>query len=328
MVGSGLWVSHLVVTLVERSSTSPLRTESPLDEGLSPTEKPHSIRRQPCQRSPHTLGTQPLAAELRKVAATWSRSQHRLVVLAAEFADSAEWVLDGSPTAAHWLAAVADVEACTTREWIRIGRLLRSLPATADAFQTGRLSYTKVRTLTRIATTDNETELVAIAEAVPASQLGRELAAWLNQNSSPEDIEDLHRRQRSIKWRTDPDGMVTFTLRLPPLLAGTLIAMLTTLVMRSTRRPPAVQTRPQTAIPPWPNNTSTRSRRSSPTGPAPSTPKSSSTFALTAPPSTTAPPSPPRSLNTSPYNQTQHTIIEELQLRCAPCHQNRHRTTE
>ena len=40
-----------------------------------------------------------------------------------------------------------------------------------------------------------------------------------------------------MKWRTDPDGMVTFTLRLPPLLAGTLIAMLTTLVMGSTRRP-------------------------------------------------------------------------------------------
>ncbi len=30
--------------------------------------------------------------------------------LAAQFADSAEWVLDGSPTAAHWLASVADVE--------------------------------------------------------------------------------------------------------------------------------------------------------------------------------------------------------------------------
>ena len=86
------------------------------------------------------LGTQSLAAELREVAAIWSQSQHRLVVLAAEFADSAEWVLDGSPTAAQWLAAVADVEACTTREWIRIGRLLRSLPATADAFDTGRLS--------------------------------------------------------------------------------------------------------------------------------------------------------------------------------------------
>jgi len=39
----------------------------------------------------------------------------------------------------------------------------------------------------------------------------------------------------SIKWRTEPDGMVTFTLRLPPLLAGALIAFLTAWVM--TNRP-------------------------------------------------------------------------------------------
>ncbi|MFV2040342.1 MAG: hypothetical protein ACC660_08860, partial [Acidimicrobiales bacterium] len=48
-----------------------------------------------------------LSARLRDAAAVWARSQHQLVVLAAEFADSAEWVLDGSPTPAHWLAAVA-----------------------------------------------------------------------------------------------------------------------------------------------------------------------------------------------------------------------------
>ena len=39
-----------------------------------------------------------------------------------------------------------------------------------------------------------------------------------------------------MRWRTDPDGMVTFTLRLPPLLAGMLIAMVTTIVMRTTSR--------------------------------------------------------------------------------------------
>ncbi|MGI9616882.1 MAG: hypothetical protein ACR2QO_28460, partial [Acidimicrobiales bacterium] len=71
-----------------------------------------------------------LSGEVRRHAAAWARSQYQLVVVAAEFADSGEWALDGSPTAAHWLATVADVETCTTREWIRIGRCLRVLPAT------------------------------------------------------------------------------------------------------------------------------------------------------------------------------------------------------
>ena len=48
-------------------------------------------------------GTRPLAAALTETAKRWADSQHQLVTLAAEFADSNEWVLE-SPTAAHWLA--------------------------------------------------------------------------------------------------------------------------------------------------------------------------------------------------------------------------------
>ncbi len=58
--------------------------------------------------------TGPLSAELVEVTGRWSESQHRIVGLAATFADSTEWV--------------------------RIGRQLRDLPATADAFDAGRLS--------------------------------------------------------------------------------------------------------------------------------------------------------------------------------------------
>ena len=51
--------------------------------------------------------------------------------------------------------------------------------------------------------------------------------------TDPAELDAHHQRRRSVKWRTEPDGMVTFTLRLPPLLAGTLIAVLTAMVMRS-----------------------------------------------------------------------------------------------
>lgn len=180
-----------------------------------------------------TRSTGPLSSQLLGTIDVWSTSQHSLIITAARFADSAEWILAGSPTPAHWLAAVADVEACTAREWIRIGRQLRRLPATATAFQTGAISYSKVRALTRIATPDNEHEVLQIALETTAGELGRALAAWVNRNSDPEDLAAHHQRLRSVKWRTEPDGMVTFTLRLPPLLAGTLIAFLTAWVMRS-----------------------------------------------------------------------------------------------
>ena len=183
---------------------------------------------------PPVSSTGPLSKELLEVADVWARSQHQLVVLAARFAASAEWVRTGSPTAAHWLATAADVEVCTAREWVRIGAKLLGLPAIAAAFAAGTISYSKVRALTRIATVENESELVGLALKVPAGDLRRVLAAWTTRTSDPDELAAHQRRQRSVRWRQEPDGMVTFWLRLPPWVAGTLIAWLTSWVM--TRR--------------------------------------------------------------------------------------------
>ena len=160
-----------------------------------------------------------------------------MVELAAAFDDSAEWVLAGSPSAAHWLAAMADVEVCTAREWVRIGHQLHDLPAMAKAFAAGRLSYSKVRTLTRIARAENEAELLAIALQHPAGHLGSALAAWLMRNSDDDDLDRHQHRSRSVRWRLESDGMTVFTLRLPPVLAAALIAWLTTWIMTTRRRP-------------------------------------------------------------------------------------------
>jgi len=162
----------------------------------------------------------PLGRRLRRVIGVWAYSQHRLVVLAAEFADSGEWAADGSPTPAHWLAAMADVETCTAREWIRIGRQLEQLPAIGAAFADGTLSYSKVRALTRVADPDNETELLALAMDVSAGELGSVLAAWLTVTCDPEQLEQHQHQARSVKWRTEPDGLVTFHFAATPAASG------------------------------------------------------------------------------------------------------------
>ena len=175
----------------------------------------------------------PLADRLRNLTDAYATVHYQLVCAAAELADSEVWALEGSPTPAHWLATVADVEECTSREWIRIGRLLRELPHIADAFEARRLSYSKVRTLTRVATADNEQELIELADGVPASQLTMVLARWMHNTWEPAAVEDYQHQHRSVRWRTEPDGMTTFTLRLPPHIAAILITLLTTMVMRS-----------------------------------------------------------------------------------------------
>lgn len=184
-------------------------------------------------------GTRPrtLTDQLESVIDNWATSQYELVTLAAAFAKSPEWILTGAPTPAHWLAASADVQPCTAREWIRIGKHLTQLPAIDTALRTREISYSKARTLTRLATPENETELLNIAKTTTAANLTQALAAWLHKTKAPEDIAAYQHQQRSVKWRTEPDGMITFTLRLPPLLAGLLITILTTYIMTTRPRP-------------------------------------------------------------------------------------------
>jgi hypothetical protein len=170
---------------------------------------------------------------LNEALTTWSTSQRTVIGLAADFAESGEWMATSSVSAAHWIASVADIEVSTAREWIRVGRRLRSLPVLAELFEADALSYSKVRTLSRLATPENERELAAIAADVPAGQLPRAIAAWLHRTSADAELERHQHEQRSVTWRNEPDGMVTFTARLPPLVAGVLISRLTTHVMRT-----------------------------------------------------------------------------------------------
>ena len=178
-----------------------------------------------------------LRREMREQCRQWATAQRRLVVLAAELDHSGEWALDGAATCAHWLAEALDVEVCTSREWLRIGHALEQLPAIAGAFASGHVSYSKVRALTRVATTATEAELLAVAASVPAGRLGATLATWLQRRERPEDTEARHQGARSFRWWTEADGMVVGSFRLPPYQAATVTTPVELAVRRGDFRP-------------------------------------------------------------------------------------------
>jgi hypothetical protein len=165
-------------------------------------------------------------------AAHWSTAQRRLVHLVAELDQSGEWALDGSPTCAHWIAAALDIEVCTAREWLRVGRALTLLPRVDGLFETGDLSYSKVRAVTRVATAENETELCEIALREPAGRLANALAAWLLRHETPAETEARQRRTTYLTTRAAPDGMVAGWFRLPPLGGGIVLAAIDAAVRR------------------------------------------------------------------------------------------------
>jgi hypothetical protein len=163
----------------------------------------------------------------------WSSGQHELVRLVAALDESGEWAADGAATCAHWVADALDVEVCTAREWVRIGRALADLPLVDEAFAARRLSYSKVRTITRVATPDTEAELCRLAERIPASRLACSLATWQARRETPEATERRHQAGRRLGWRVDIDGMVVGSYRLPPAEAAVLHSAVDAMVRNS-----------------------------------------------------------------------------------------------
>jgi hypothetical protein len=111
--------------------------------------------------------------------------------------------------------------------------VLRELPAIASAFESRRLSYSKVRALSRVATPVNEGELCGIAERVPAGRLAHALSAWLQRHEAPEDTERRHARATGVTRRLEPDGMGVTILRLPPVAHAALGAAIDAKVLVS-----------------------------------------------------------------------------------------------
>ena len=93
---------------------------------------------------------------------------------------------------------------------------LATLDEVDAAFAAGRVSYSKVRALTRVATPETQGELSELAEHVPAGRLGHALAAWQMRQETPEETESRQRAKMALWWHSDADGMAVIDGATPP----------------------------------------------------------------------------------------------------------------
>ncbi|HXU00358.1 MAG TPA: DUF222 domain-containing protein [Polyangia bacterium] len=114
-----------------------------------------------------------LADEIAVLAAQVDVGTHRLLTCIRRFDESEEWGHQGARTCADWLAWRIGLAPGAAREKVRVARALGRFPAIDAAMASGRLSYAKVRALTRVATPTNEARLVEIALAATGAQLER-----------------------------------------------------------------------------------------------------------------------------------------------------------
>jgi hypothetical protein len=163
-----------------------------------------------------------LGEEIASLALHISAATYRLLVLLREFDERAGWGC-GFRSCAHWLAWRTSTDLGSAREKVRVARALNDLPHLAEAMQTGRLSYSKVRALTRVATPANEHELLHFAAAGTTAHVERLVRAYrsLDRRAALERDNQRH-LARYLRVHTDEDGMVVLHARLEPE-AGALV---------------------------------------------------------------------------------------------------------
>jgi hypothetical protein len=141
---------------------------------------------------------------------------YRMLVLVREFDDRFGWKKWSFKTCAEWLAWRGDMSLSAAREKVRAAHALKSLPAISAAFEQGRLSYSKVRALTRVAHMHDEDLLLAYALNATVARV--EERCRQIRNVAPESAHHVRRvwGSRSLTmWRDEGRGLMRFTVEVP-----------------------------------------------------------------------------------------------------------------
>ena len=179
-----------------------------------PTPYPENSLERSLQRRARSAELEP---QIIKLAGEINAADYRFLKLLAEFDDNHGWWGDGIKSFAHWLNYMIGLNEVVAREKVRVARALTDLPLIDEAFRLGKLSYSKVRAITRIGTPNNQDFLLQIAEYGTASHIEHLARKYrLCQRLDAEvDPDELWKKDRAFYYRIDEDGMYLFEGRLP-----------------------------------------------------------------------------------------------------------------
>src|SRR5881409_3494957 len=157
-----------------------------------------------------------LGDEIAELSAHLEAAIARLLDLIREF-DAREGWANGFRSCAAWLSWRVGFAPGAAREHVRVARALGTLPLLSEALGHGKLSYAKVRELTRVATPETEERLLAVGLAGTAEHVERIVRGWRRVDRKAEAQEASRRhRHRALHVYHDEDGTVRIRGRLAP----------------------------------------------------------------------------------------------------------------
>ncbi|HEX2297809.1 MAG TPA: DUF222 domain-containing protein, partial [Pseudonocardiaceae bacterium] len=253
---------------------------------------------------PEARSIRDLETELLSLAGHIAAAECRFLQALAEFDDRGGWAGPGVRSCAHWLSWRAGMSLRTATDYLRVAHALPRLPRITEAFAVGRISYSKVRALTRVVGTDTAA-LTRIAAAIAAGEpelrhltvadveTAEQVLLKLAQSGTASHVETVvtavRRRQtspadaaarRGLSWHWDDDGCLVLRGRFTPDAGAALIAAIEAQLSEAAADTPA----PDTPAPVAASATAASPTAASPTAASPVAASPAAASPVAAPP--------------------------------------------
>jgi hypothetical protein len=163
-----------------------------------------------------SLSTAELVDRITTLAGHLNAANYRFLAMIAELDRRKGWAEWGVKSCAHWLNFKCGIGLGAAREKIRVALALEHLPRVAQAMAAGRLSYAKVREITRVANAANEDYLLNIGLCGTASHVSHLVRGYRRALDAEElTREAIQQRDQCLWFYTEPDGSMSIRGRLP-----------------------------------------------------------------------------------------------------------------
>ena len=170
-----------------------------------------------------TLSDDDLEKELVTWAGRVNAGHARMLATIGEIDARGSWHGDGWLTCAHWLSVKLGLAPTTAHEHVRVARKLREMPLTAAEMAAGRLSFSQVRAITRIADAATEAAWLQVAAHATGAQLEK-MARGVARAQAADRGE---KPKPHVSWAYDDEtGEMVLTMRCPAEVALPVIAAL------------------------------------------------------------------------------------------------------
>ncbi len=192
-----------------------------------------------------------LADQITTLSGQINAATYRFLKLIAEFDRRQAWAGFGIRSCAHWLNWKCGIAMSAAREKVRTARALEGLPGINTAFQKGELSFSKVRAMIRVATDENESHFLNIAEYGTAQHMEVFVKAFRSVSRIADKAEDFNaaevdenrksvlcesqhelrqqqsqQENRSVTCYQDDEGMWIIKAKLPAEEGGLIVKAL------------------------------------------------------------------------------------------------------